>query len=145
MLVRILSSAKDGLQTFRRWFGSFFGSLFAYHFLYWVKPFFERNFVLQTGRPNSLSCEHGCLKKGQSGATSEKFWGFWNKFLRNCPKMRCVWWFPHKGNFWQVRGLTSVFSPKNPPTNFSEGPPWHRPAVATQPLLFFSENFLGNC
>ena len=40
---------------------------------------------------------------------SEKFRGFWSKLPRSCPKMHCLWWFPHKGtseklggNFWKL-------------------------------------------
>ena len=29
--------------------------------------------------------------------------------------MRCVWWFPHKGNFWEVRGQLLRIPPPNPP------------------------------
>ena len=59
-----------------------------------------------------------------------KFRGLWSKLLRSCPKLHCVWWFPHKGNFWEVRGQLLKIPPKTP-TKFSEGPPWDRPAVAT--------------
>ena len=53
-----------------------------------------------------------CTAGRTSGATSEKFRGFWGKLLRSCPKMRRVWWFPHKGNFWEVRGQLLKITPK---------------------------------
>ena len=37
-----------------------------------------------------------CTAGRTSGASSEKFWGFWSKLLRSCPEMRCIWGFPHK-------------------------------------------------
>ena len=56
-----------------------------------------------------------CTARRTSGATYEKFRGFWCKLVRSCPKICCVWWFPHKGNFWEVRGANSETSPKTPP------------------------------
>ena len=45
---------------------------------------------------------------------SEKFRGYWSKLLRSCPKMCCVWWLPHQGNFWEVRGQLLKISLKTP-------------------------------
>ena len=55
-----------------------------------------------------------CTAGRTAGATSEKFRLIWSKLLRSCPKMRCVWWFPHKGKFWEVRGQLLKIPPKTP-------------------------------
>ena len=55
-----------------------------------------------------------CTAGRTSGATSEKLRGFWSKLLRSCPKIRCVWWFPHKSNFWEVGGQLLKITPETP-------------------------------
>ena len=59
------------------------------------------------GPPTSKEKEHNKVKTESSRLHCKadfwsdfwKFRGFWCKLLRNCPKMHCLWWFPHKGHF----------------------------------------------
>ena len=94
------------------------------------------------------SCsQNDCKTESSHMHCRADFWSnFWEvpgvlKQLRSCPKICCVWWFPHKRNFWEVTGQLLKMPPETPNKFLRRS---SIRSVLRWLLFFFVWDFLGN-